>query len=231
MPYGWGGLPSSLPAEWMVYSEMFNEFSREIANSINELTRYTHQLAAWHEIVSRLSDREKMNVAHEFVNPLGTVAINLSYVIRSRFIFATAHLCHQANQVKQGKSWRDDLPLDDEIYFEQADLYGAAWGRYPKLKVSLEKIGSKSYQAATANFRNTYNHRFSPRIVIGQTQIITRQVDIKTRKVSYGIGATNPLTLDVVVTLLGRQCDHCYKSFINFQKLVKEHELAIVATL
>lgn len=231
MPYGWGSLPKSLPFSWMAYFEMFEEFSREIANIVNDLGRYTHQLTAWRDVVARLDDDGKMSVANEFVDPLATIALNLPYVIRSRYIFAVAHLCHQANHVKQLKSWKDDLPLDDKIYFAQADAYGAHWKRYKKLKRSLEHIGAKDYQAATVNFRNTYNHRFSPRIIIGQTQIITRHVDPKTKKVSYGYGGTNPLTLEVVVKLLEQQCSYCYMAFEDFQKLVKEHEATISASL
>jgi hypothetical protein len=47
MPYGWGALPKPLPIDWLAYSEMFKEFSQELANTINDLTRYTHQLTAW----------------------------------------------------------------------------------------------------------------------------------------------------------------------------------------
>lgn len=231
MPYGWGSLPNSLPFGWMAYSEMFEEFSREIANIINDLSRYTHQLTAWRDVVAGLDDDGKMSVAVEFVDPLATITLNLPYVIRSRFIFAVAHLCHQANRAKQLNDWKDDLPLDDQVYFAQADTYGALWKRYKKLKKSLEYIGAKDYQVTTINFRNTYNHRFSPRVVIGETQIITRNVDPETKMVRYSYGGTSPLTLEVVVLLLEQQYSHCYKAFECFQELVREHEEAISATL
>ncbi len=230
MRYNWGGLPSSLPVPW-IYAEMFDEFSREIANIVNDLTRYTHQLATWRDVVLPLDNGRRMSVANDFVDPLATIALNLPYVIRSRFIFAAAHLCHQANRAKQMTGWKDDLPLDDEIYFEQADKYGTSWKRYSKLKTTIERLGAKDFQRDTANFRNTYNHRFSPRVVIGQTQFVTRHVDADTGKVSYSYGGTNALTLQTVVKLLEQQCAHCYKAFDNFQKLVKEHETAIVASL
>lgn len=54
MPYDWGVLPKKLPFEWMPYSEMFKEFSQELANIVNDLTRYTHQLAAWRDVVDKL---------------------------------------------------------------------------------------------------------------------------------------------------------------------------------
>jgi hypothetical protein len=36
-PYGWYKLPDPLPSQWMAYSQMLSEHSRELANSINEL--------------------------------------------------------------------------------------------------------------------------------------------------------------------------------------------------
>ncbi|MCA7888660.1 hypothetical protein QZM25_31845 [Burkholderia contaminans] len=229
MPYGWGVLPQRLSSDWMAYAEMFNEFSQELANTINDLTRYTHQLTAWRDVVDKLDDEEKFNVAVEFVDPLATIALNLPYVIRSRFIFATAHLSHQAGRTMVPKGWKDDLPLDDEIYFEQADAVGGPWKTYTKLKTKLERISDRAYQVKTRNFRNTYNHRFSPRVVLGQTNIVTRHVDAKTKQVSYGFGGTAPLTLRLVVELLEEQCQRCYKAFEAFQKLVQEHEKAISA--
>jgi len=227
MPYDWGNLPPTLPFKWAAYAEMFREFSPELANIINGLTRYTHQLAAWREVADKLNDKGKLAVAIEFIDPLGTVALNLPYVIRSRFIFAAAHLCHQAGMTKVSKGWKDDLPLDDEIYLGQADKAGAPWKSYVKLKLKLERIGDKTYQSASRNFRNTYNHRFSPRIVIGQTNFVTRQIDPATKSVSYGFGGMEPLTLKLVVQLLEQQCKHCYAAFETFQKLVQEHEHAI----
>lgn len=231
MPYEKDGLPDSIPFEWMAWVEMHQEFSREISNSINELTRFTHHLAAWRNVAAPLNDQQKFQLAHEFISPLATLALNLPYVIRSRLIFATAHLCHQANKAREGLKWTDDLPLDSEIVFAQADQYGKPWKPYSKLKVALERIGDKAFQVATGDFRNAYNHRFSPRILVGQTQIVTRKVEKGTGKVSYGYGGIDPLSLDLIVKQLEVVCEHCYKAFDGFRKMVKEHEKAIIGTL
>jgi hypothetical protein len=228
--YEWDELPDQLHVIWMPYAQMLKEFSREVANALNALTGYTHRLAAWRDTVDSMSTRQQLDAAVEFIDPLGTVALNLPYVIRSRFIFATAHLCHQANRASQGKAWKDDLPLDAEIWFETADGYGGSWKQYAKLKTRLERIGAKDYQAATNDFRNAYNHRFSPRIVVGLTQIVTRRVDRSSGDVSYEFGGTPALTLKKVVELLEAQCQHCYRAFEAFQGMVREHEAAIVAS-
>lgn len=229
MPYKWGNLPSSLFITWMPYSQMFDEFAGEIANAMNKLTGDTHKLAAWRDAIASLSQQQQFDAEVEFVDSLATVALNLPYVIRSRLLFATAHLCHQANRALQGRTWKDDFPLDTEVYFETADTYGTTWRRYGKLKQRLERIAAKDYQAATFDFRNAYNHRFSPRIVLGLSNIVTRTVDKASGAVSYGFGGTPALTLPVVVSVLEEQCRRCYAAFEAFQKLVQEQETAIAA--
>lgn len=225
--YEWGKLPQSMSFVWMPYRDMFDEFSREIANSVNELTDYANRLMAWEVVIASMTDLEKMDAAHEFIDPLATISLNLPYVIRSRFIFAIAHLCHQANRSHDDLQWRDDLPLDQEIFFKEADKYGAGWAEYKSLKRCVEALGNKTYQLETRNFRNAYNHRFSPRVVIGMTQMVTREVNPQTKSVSYTFGSTPALTVGTVVELLTQQLENAYACFESFQRLIREQELSI----
>lgn len=228
-PYNWGELPQTLHMTWLPYSQMFDEFSRELANAINELTNYTHQLAAWRDLLAPMDHQQQLDAAVDFIDPVATVALNLPYVIRSRFIFASAHLCHQANHAKERAVWKDEFPLDGEVWFDAADKYGKAWKRYNAFKTRLEKVGAKNYQTATHDFRNAYNHRFSPRIVLGISNLVTRRVNKVTGTVSYGFGQTPALTLPRIVDLLEDQCRQASRTFESFQQLVREHEAAICA--
>ncbi|MOA52078.1 hypothetical protein D3C78_1753140 [compost metagenome] len=83
MDYDWGSLPESVDPMWMPYTLMLEEFGRELSNVVNELTRYTHQLAAWRDLVAPMDDRKKLDAIVDFINPVATVAINKPYVIRS----------------------------------------------------------------------------------------------------------------------------------------------------
>jgi len=227
VPYHWGGLPKSLSIGWLAYGQMFEEFSGEIANSLNLLNDYAFRLKVWSTLVPPMNDQEKLDATHEFIEPIATLALNLPYIIRSRFIFAIAHLCHQANQSKEGDAWKDDLPLDDELFFVHADKYGTAWRSYRRCKLRLEKLGDKKFQIATLDFRNSYNHRFSPRVVIGITQIVTRR--LSSSGVSYTFGGLQPLQLDFVANLLAEQFNRGQAAFEAFQKLVREHEASIAS--
>lgn len=225
--YDWGELPNPLNGVWLPYSEMFNEFSREIANSLNEMNDYSFRLRTWNTVIAPMNDQEKLDAVHEFIDPIATIGLNLPYVIRSRFILAVAHLSHQANRSRDGASWLDDFPLDNMVYFAAADQFGAPWAAYPAFKRCIEKFGNKQYQTATRDFRNAYNHRFSPRFVIGITQIVTREVDAEAKSIHYTFGGMPALGLDFVAGLLDEQYQRGREAFSAFRALVREHEASI----
>lgn len=227
MPYDWTCLPKPLDLFWLPYAGMLDEFAREIANPINSLTHSVQRLRAWAAVVPSLSDRQKQYACHEFIDGLATLTVNLPYVIRSRFIFATAHLSHQANIVHDRSAWVDDLPLDREIYMAEADARGKKWKKYPALKQRLEGLSARAFRAATHDFRDSYNHRFSPRFVIGVTQVVKRQVDGASGRIRYNFGGLEPLRLDEIADLLATERNEAYRAFRAFQALVHEQSEAI----
>lgn len=227
MPYGWSPLPQSLSGAWFIYRELLNEFAPELANIINDLTHHVHRLRAWATVLAPLSDREKHEVTHEFVDMLGTVALGLPYAIKSRFTFAAGHLCHQANMAKDMAGWVDDFP-DKNLYLNDIGPFGAGWRRFRRFKLRVEPIAGTAFKTKTADFRNAYNHGFSARFVLGITGMISRE-RLKSGQVRYGIGGGAPLDLQEVAGLLEIERHHCYRAFEAFQALVAEHAAAIEA--
>ncbi len=218
-PYNWTCLRSTLPIEWMAYSQFLQEHASELSNSINGFRRHIASLIAWEKVLPGLGEEAKHDVIIGFVSPLATLALNMPYVIRSRFIYSVAHLSHQANRIKPG-AWADDLPVDSKIYFEAADKYAKPWKKYTKLKVALQKIANKKYEVCTHDFRNKYNHRYSPRIEIGLTGLVSRMVH--DGRVSYGFGETNPLMLRDINPLLKTQHSLCLTAHERYRALVNE---------
>lgn len=227
MPYDWGQLPNPLDFTWAAYSMMFDEFARELANTINALTRHTHYLAAWRDLWPSLDEEAQIDAMVVFIDPLATLALNLPYVIRSRFIFSSAHLCHQANRARLSANWKDDFPLDKDVVKPTAATHGAAWRSFEEFMCRLNGVAGQEYGHGTRDFRHAYNHRISPRIVIGISNLVTR-TQHKTGGVTYGFGDTPALGLPLVVALLEAQCQQAYLTFEAFQELVREHEAAIV---
>ncbi|MBL8299956.1 MAG: integrase [Rhodanobacteraceae bacterium] len=228
MPYRWGGLPQRLHVRWMAYNEFFNTFASELANAINQLTNTVHRLRCWAVVLPQLSDRLRVEALMEFVDPHATVALSLPYAIRSRFVLATAHLCHQANQAMLGQAWKDDLRSDEKIVFQDADEKGREWKQYLPLKAALEQISNAQHRSDTGNFRNAFQHQMPPHVALGLSGLMRRTVDPKTGAARYEAGETQPLGVGDIATALASQAEACQVAFSRFQELVREHEGEII---
>ena len=226
MPYRWWTLPDPLGAIWMPYSMMLDEYATELANIINDLTHHVHRLRAWTEVVAKLDDDDKHEASHEFINMLGTVALGQPYAIKSRFTFAAAHLSHQANQVQDPKNWKDNFPSEN-LYLNDIEPFCAPWRKFRKFKLKVEAIAGSRFKAASDDFRNTYNHGFSSRFVLGITGTVKRIV--KDGNVRYEFGGNKPLGIGAVADLLEIERNHCYQAFDAFKVLVSEQTAVIAA--
>ena len=226
MPYRWWSLPDPLGIRWMAYSEMLGEYATELANSINDLTHHVHRLRAWSRIISPLTNEEKVEAAHEFINPLGTAALGLPYVIKSRFAFAAAYLSHQANKAKDLENWKDEFPDKRALYLNDIEPLCRRWKKFRSFKMKVEPIVGKALSEGSNDFRNAYNHRFSSRLVLGMTGMVEREVT-ESGTVRYAFGGKDALDLKRVSNLLEKERDQCYLAFEGFQQLVAEQTTAI----
>jgi hypothetical protein len=226
MEYDWWTLPEPLGHRWMFYTQMLFEYATELANIINDLTNHVHRLSAWNKVLAGMDATDKLEIASEFIDTLGTIALSEPYAIKSRFAFAVGHLCHQANRAADGIGWKDHFP-DKNLYLNDIEPYASQWKKYRSFKLKLEPLAGEKFRQASDNFRHTYNHGFSPRFVVGMTAMVKRQVI--DGRVQYAFGGTDPLTVGKVAELLTIERDHCYRAFEAFQVLVNEQIDVIVA--
>jgi len=226
MSYNWDDLLSQLPetGSWMIYRMFMKEHVRELANTIHDFGRYIISLSAWESVLKKMAPEDKLDFLIEFISPLATLALNMPYVLRSRFFYSIAHLSHQANRTCQNP-WVDDLPPNKDINFKKAGKFAGGWEKYDCLKQALEKISNQEYQDATHDFRNSYTHRYSPEIEVGLTDLGTRTVKGKT--VSYVIGSTPPLMLCEIVPLLLEQHSFCVDAYEKYRNLINEQVVEI----
>ena len=221
MAYDWLSRPKRIPGVWMIYFEMVEEHSRELANIINLLLTNVEKLCVWGKVILAYGEEEQFYIVEEFVEPLCTTCLNLPYAVRSRFIFSVTHLSHQANMAILGNKWKDDLPKDDEIEFSTMDKFAAYWRSYKNLKLSMERLSDKKYQSEINDYRNKYHHRYPSHIEFGLSETVKRIVS-NHGSVSYAIGYSKPLQIKDVTWILKRQHAAAAKCYTGYQNLVKE---------
>jgi hypothetical protein len=221
LPYRWYNLPNPLNGFWTPYALMLEEYSIEIASSINKLTDYTRRLRAWISVVCDLNDEEKFELTHEFLDMLGTTSLGLPYVIKSRFIFAAANLSNQANISKISHNWKDEISKKKNLHLDDIGKICSKWAAYSNFRSIIRSICGESFKIQTDNFRNVYNHAFSPRLIFGEALSATRRVD-QSGRVSHEIRNRMPLDLNVIADALDPERRQCYLGFGAFQALVRE---------
>ncbi|WNN53790.1 hypothetical protein RIN66_07160 [Hafnia alvei] len=219
-PFDW--VPSIVwGSQSFVYSQMLFEHSRELSNNINRLARLICKLKSWELVVEGMSDKDKFEVILEFIDDSSTVAINLPYVIKARFSFSIAHLCHQANQYLDPK-WVDKIVYDQKIDIGIAMEKAKKWSCFSDLYKKMLEINDEGFIGETLDFRNKYNHRYSPKIEVGLTELIKRTKN-SSGDVVYKIGQTKPLKLKNIVISLIKQHKKCIEAYSLYQKLVMQH--------
>lgn len=240
LPFGWFESPQTIRLDTefglqrMAYRDLANDAARDLANGINHLIVLTMRLDAWSKVIEGLDVEHKFKLLHEFVQDLAATAILSPYTLKARFYFAIAHLSHQANCVRQGEGWADDiatLPEDWDINEEVAARLAKPWRTWKKLIRALNTVDMGDYKTATDNFRSKHTHRFTPHVELGITQPVKRLLAKGGGKPSYGIGGTDPLKLEAVVAELKTQCIRLSKCYGEFQKLVAEQSSALLGSV
>ena len=218
--YDWLTLPSEISFEWFLYHKMLNEHIRQLANAVNQLLRDTVKLSTWANLACEYTDEEKLYLITEFIGHIAAITLNLPYVIRSRFIFSVAHLCHQANRIKDA-NWKDTFPNDKSINFKTMEKFSKGWDAYGKFKQSLTKLSNDKFNVETTEFRNKFHHQLPVLIEIGLSSLLSRKKNAS-GSVSYGLGGIKPLSLNKIVPLLEEQHSAALLCFSSYQELIEE---------
>ncbi|ULJ74504.1 hypothetical protein [Rhizobium gallicum] len=235
-PYNWFIRPDAIRLDGkfglqqMVYCDLADETSRDLANGINHLIELTMRLKSWELVIRPLGVDEKFYLLHEFIDDLAAMALLSPYTLKARFFFAIAHLSHQANCVLDGDSWEDTweiLPSDSGINEEVAIRLTKRWRSWRRLNRFLNTVDMQDYKKATGNFRNKHTHRFTPRVELGLTQMTKRLPSGNDGQICYGIGGSEPMKLSEVVAELKKQCASLSKCFGEFQKLANEQRAVL----
>jgi hypothetical protein len=210
---------------WSLYSLMLSHFSLNISNNINELGDYVARLRAWATSFEGFDEDTRFAALFEFVSPIATTALSLPYAIRSRFVFATAQLSHQANRVLDAPIWADNLPADNKIDVRSMRTYAKRWTMFPQLEQAISRIYSEGHRVGTEEFRDKLNHRMPDPVLIGHSIFIRRR---KTNSGhSYAFGDAPPIDLNEIATELDSEFGFCLSALDRFKVLVREQVSAI----
>ena len=205
------------------YSRLL-DFYRTITNAINSLGNCSYRLKVWDATLKGVGDNQRSHLLFEFVDPLAGLDLNLTYVIKSRFIFTIAHLSHQANRALDKKDWRDNLPKDKEINLAVAKERSSRWSAF----LPLDEILRRLCRGKMFEDRNKYVHRVPSQEIIGHTWFLDREID--RNGVTYTFGDRPPLDVTLFADELRVEFDLALQAHERFKDLVRE-QLAALQTV
>ncbi|MFZ2725855.1 MAG: hypothetical protein WAX77_06375 [Methylococcaceae bacterium] len=185
-----------------------------IANEINRLYYRLAQISAWDKTLKDYPiSEEKHLLLLEFVKPITDSAIELPFVLRSRFIYFLSHLSHQANLLTNNDWDETKLPEDKNIDFKIMQRMSKNWGGYNKFISYFNQINNDEFIDTTKNYRNKNQHRLPPNLEEGYSTFINR---VNEEYIKYVIIPEQPVKLINVQMQLIKQFNiamECYKKY------------------
>ena len=226
LPYKWYNLPENYRVHLLLYIMMLDNFARELVNEINRFTQNVRRLKAWSSVIVAVSENEKLEIHHEFIENIGISALIAPYSLKSRFAYIAARLSHESNNIIRKDSEMAIFPESSNLYLNDIDPYCRNWKSFRKFKISVERIDGAAYRESTRDFHNAYAHRFPVRFNLGYTFNSTTEIDEYGNK-SIAFKDEPPLDLNTMIVLLEEQLNACYLAFDCFQALICEQVKAV----
>lgn len=239
--------------QWHLLGEMMVESDlRELTNLLN---RWPHSLLrwdAWNQVLTQYDEETAWLLRYEFLDALAHECLLRPSALRDTFTSVATNTLHQA-RLSIDPAYRDHLtgdptspsdrpkPLNRGAKEKRLHVIAKTWPKGESLLTAIRQIDSQEYKDATFNYRNLVNHTISPRLGVGETRMVTRQVVPAERMeqqadgsfnlvtipdkmcVRYGFGGTLPLDLVAAYQANKRQfwlARTCYGQFLSFLKEV-----------
>ena len=243
--------------KWHILGEqMVEDELRELTNIMNRWCGDLHRWHAWNNVIRICEEKEAWEVRREFVEALVHHCLLEPSAMRDRITFVATNAFHQV-RLSSEDGYKDRLEGDPKQPNEKPVFLGrrkkekrlkkvvSDWDESRAFIESLEAINDSLYQQATYDYRNRVNHAIGPRLGLGITQAVTRNVVQATQmerqpdgtcraepipgklSVSYGFGGTQSINLEEARTLNLQQYRLARTGYNQYYELLKSKVIGI----
>jgi hypothetical protein len=227
-------LPFEFPyinaAKWdFMANAMLQDELREMTNRLHEWRDMLRRWHAWNLVVSKKDEMRAWDLRREFMDPLMHTSLLMPSAIRDVFTFVGTNALHQirlhveprCKDVLEGDPSASDpqpRPLTRRQKEARLAKLAAALPGAGAFVASVRQLDDADYRDKTRDYRNANSHAIGPRIGLGSTRMVTRNVVPETRMepqpdgtgrivaipgkyvASYTFGGLEPLDLEVART-------------------------------
>jgi hypothetical protein len=237
---------------WTMMSEiMIREEFRELTNLLNSWQSSLRRWERWNIVVSSRDEDASWTLREEFVEALAHECLLRPSSLRDTITSVATNALHQVRLITD--SHYTDFIEGDPVSPEDRQKHlsrrskenrllklTTQWQESIELMSMLKKLDDQAYRRRTFDYRNLSSHTIGPRLVIGHTRTITRNVEqameLKEQengfyfevpiagkmRVSYGFGGTPPLNInDVRLANLEqfKLARNCYDHYVTLLKV------------
>ena len=202
------------------FIQMADDYTSRLIGEVNYFLLNIAHADSWIQVAQKHEQDERISLLAEFADPLLELSVGRPYSLKNQVMFAAVQLLHRSNKLKSA-DWKDDLPPDDEIEFEQLEKVGVGWRKFKRFRKTMEKLNGKQFRiTATRDFRHVLQHRYRTHFGFGLTPLVKRD------KTESGIIETDvmipPLNLKTLLPELYTQHKIAVEVFQAYWQLVNE---------
>lgn len=246
LPYEY---PYITQARWRIFADtMLLDELREFTNRLHEWRDMLRRWHAWNKVISTREEIPAWDLRREFMEPLVHTCLLMPSAVRDLATFVGTNALHQV-RIHIDPGYADVLEGDPSAATPKPQhlTRGRKERRLEKLSIPLDGasgfiqaiqgLDNEDYRAKTKDYRNLNSHSIGPRIALGQTKIVTRQVVPATRMevqpdgtervdryaVSYRYGGLEPLDLEAARVASLEQYKVARTCFDHFTALLERH--------
>ena len=205
----------------LIYQLMVNEFTLELINECNHLSRSLLRLSVWEPILQSRDEEERIAIRYEFTWPLLLAALQLPYSFRNRLIFSSTKLSLHVGSIT-GIVPAPKIPRDDRINYKSLESLSSSFSAIAPLLDSLQNINDNTFLKSTRNFRHRRHHAISPHLDIGILNSINR-IPLTPGRTTIAVGFEPPLPSTEAMHALAKQTPKMTSGFLAYWDLVQEH--------
>lgn len=234
-----------------VAEELIKDELRELTNQLNHWLGNLRRWHAWNEVLKVENTDVRWEAEWGWVEPLAFYCMFQPSASRDRFIMVATNALHQIRMgldpaVKDELLGDPTTPGEDRFFPTRRDkerqlkALAKPWAMGKAFIQSLGQLDDRGYRALTGDFRNRASHGIAPRFSVGITSTVTRtrQQAMKLEQqangtykdvpvpgqlsTSYGVGGTEPLSMQDAWTANLAQFEHARRTFDAYIALLAE---------
>lgn len=175
-------------AKWRPFMDaMLQDELREVTNQLHQWRDMLRSWQAWNGVASTYEDQSAWTLRREFMEPLMHSCLLAPSSFRDLLTFVGTNAVHQlrlhtepdyVDHMEGDPTTSEPRPRpltrrkkEDRLFAMVAPIAGSAL-----FTSALRKLDDPDYRERTKDYRNSNSHAIGPRIAVGMTKMVTRQV-------------------------------------------------------